>query len=138
MRVRCSLGSEWYCTKETTWNITFNPFTPKSDLSNVYKTTSSVLSEYKKTRRNRVVAKCFYPNKTCAACLLGISLNPFTPKSDLIDFTLSNVPVKSKLKHPPSPPLLSIPRTFDVFCCPVGREFGELSLPQGRAFDHYS
>ena len=31
-----------------------------------------------------------------------------------------------------------IPRAFDVFCCPVGREFDELSLPRGGAFDHYS
>ena len=48
---------------------------------------------------------------------------------------LYNVPVKSKLKHPPPP---GIPRAFDVFCCPVGREFDELSLPRGGAFDHYS
>ena len=39
--------------------------------------------------------------------------------------------------HPPPPPP-GIPRTFDVFCCPGGREFDELSLPQGGAFDHYS
>ena len=45
-----------------------------------------------------------------------------------------NVPVKSKLKHPPP----GISRAFDVFCCTGGREFDELSLPQGRAFDHYS
>ena len=30
-----------------------------------------------------------------------------------------------------------IPRAFDVFCCPVGREF-ELSLLRDGAFDHYS
>ena len=45
-----------------------------------------------------------------------------------------NVPVKSKLKH--SPP--GIPLAFDVFCCPGGREFDELRLPRGGAFDHYS
>ena len=47
---------------------------------------------------------------------------------------ISNVSVKSKLKHPPP----VIPRAFDVFCCPGGREFDELSLPRGGAFDHYS
>ena len=31
-----------------------------------------------------------------------------------------------------------IPRAFDVVCCPGGREFDELSLPLGGAFDHYS
>ena len=31
-----------------------------------------------------------------------------------------------------------IPRAFDAFCCLGGREFDELSLPQGGAFDHYS
>ena len=31
-----------------------------------------------------------------------------------------------------------IPRAFDVFCYPVGREFDELSLPREGAFDHYS
>ena len=36
-----------------------------------------------------------------------------------------NVPVKSKLKHPPP----GIPRAFDVFSCPGGREFDEVSLP---------
>ena len=40
-----------------------------------------------------------------------------------------NVPVKSKLQHLPPPP--GIPRTFDVFSCPVGREFDQLSLPGG-------
>ena len=45
----------------------------------------------------------------------------------------TNVSVKSKLKHPPP----GIPRAFDVFCCPGGREFDELSLPRGGAFDHY-
>ena len=43
------------------------------------------------------------------------------------------VPVKSKLKHPPG-----IPRAFDVFSCPEGRKFDELSLPQDGTFDHYS
>ena len=37
---------------------------------------------------------------------------------------------------PPPPP--GIPRAFDVFSCPGGREFDELSLPLGGAFDHYS
>ena len=46
----------------------------------------------------------------------------------------SYVPVKSKLKHPPPP---GIPRAFDVFSCARGREFDELSLPEGGAFDHY-
>ena len=45
-----------------------------------------------------------------------------------------NVSVKSKLKHPPP----GIPRAFDVFSCPGGREFDEFSLPGGRAFDYYS
>ena len=40
---------------------------------------------------------------------------------------VSYVPVKSKLKHPP--PFPGIPWAFDVFCCPGGREFDELSLP---------
>ena len=31
-----------------------------------------------------------------------------------------------------------IPRAFDVFSCPGGREFDELSLPGGGEFDHYS
>ena len=31
-----------------------------------------------------------------------------------------------------------IPRAFDVFSCPGGREFDGLSLPEGGAFDHYS
>ena len=47
---------------------------------------------------------------------------------------ISYVPVKSKLKHPPP----GIPRAFDVFSCPGGREFDELNLPAGGAFDHYS
>ena len=45
----------------------------------------------------------------------------------------SNVSVKSKLKHLPPPPTGAY-----VVCCPGGREFDELSLPQGGAFDHYS
>ena len=36
------------------------------------------------------------------------------------------------------PPPQGIPWAFDVFCCPGGREFDELSLPRGGAFDHYS
>ena len=31
-----------------------------------------------------------------------------------------NVPVKSNLQHPPPP---GIPRSFDTFSCPEGREF---------------
>ena len=31
-----------------------------------------------------------------------------------------------------------IPRAFDVFSCPRGREFDELSFPGGGEFDHYS
>ena len=43
------------------------------------------------------------------------------------------VPVKLKLKPPPpSPTTPGIARTFDVFCCPGGREFDEVSLPCGR------
>ena len=38
-------------------------------------------------------------------------------------FFIPNVPVKSKLQHPP----LGIPRAFDAFSC-----------PGGRAFDHHS
>ena len=38
-----------------------------------------------------------------------------------------HVPVKAKLKHPPP----GIPRAFDVFSCPVGREFNELRLQGG-------
>ena len=38
---------------------------------------------------------------------------------------MPSVPVKS-LKHPPP---LGIPWVFDVFSCPRGREFDELSLP---------
>ena len=38
------------------------------------------------------------------------------------------VPVKSKLKQSPA----SIARAFDVFCCPGGWEFDEVSLPRGR------
>jgi len=48
----------------------------------------------------------------------------------LIDY----VSVKSKLKHPPQ----GIPRAFDVFSCPGGREFDELSLSRGGEFDHFS
>ena len=40
------------------------------------------------------------------------------------------------LNIPPLPP--GIPWAFNVFCCPVGREFDELSLPRGGAFDHYA
>ena len=36
-----------------------------------------------------------------------------------------NVPVKSKLEHPPP----GIPWAFDAFSCPGGREFDHLSLP---------
>ena len=36
------------------------------------------------------------------------------------------------------PPPPGIPRAFDVFSCPRGRELDELSLPGGGAFDHYS
>ena len=32
---------------------------------------------------------------------------------------------------------LGIPRALDVFCCPGGRKFDELSFPQGGAFDPY-
>ena len=49
-------------------------------------------------------------------------------------FSVNYVSVKSKLKHPPP----GIPRAFDVFSCPGGREFDKLSLPVGGAFDHYS
>ena len=41
------------------------------------------------------------------------------------------------LKHPPPPPM-GIPQAFDVFSCPGGRKFDELSLPGAGAFDHYS
>ena len=44
---------------------------------------------------------------------------------------LTYVPVKSNLKHPPPPRPPGIPRAFDVFSCPGGREFDELSLPRG-------
>ena len=44
----------------------------------------------------------------------------------LIKLRWPNVPVKSKLKHPPP----GIPRAFDGFSCPGGREFDELSLPE--------
>ena len=37
-----------------------------------------------------------------------------------------------------TPPPPGIPRAFDVFYCPGGREFDELSLPRGGAFDHCS
>ena len=36
------------------------------------------------------------------------------------------------------PPPPNIPQAFDVFSCSGGREFNELSLPGGGAFDHYS
>ena len=58
--------------------ISFNPFTPKSDLIDF-------------TLSN---ARRFYSSKGDSLGVKGlktISLNPFTPKSDLIDFTLSNV-----------------------------------------------
>ena len=29
-------------------------------------------------------------------------------------------------------------RTFDAFFCPGGKEFDDLSLPEGGAFDHHS
>ena len=45
----------------------------------------------------------------------------------------TNVPVKSRLKHP-----RGIPRAFDVLSCPRGREFDEVCLPRGGAFDYYS
>ena len=54
--------------------------------------------------------------------------------SDFIFPLRDNVPVKSKLKHPPP----GIPRAFDVFSCPRGRKFDEVSLPGGGAFDYYS
>ena len=41
-------------------------------------------------------------------------------KFSYISYT-TYVPVKSKLQHPPSPP--GIPRAFDAFSCPGGREF---------------
>ena len=40
---------------------------------------------------------------------------------NVIGWATINVPVKSKLKHPPPP--RGIPRAFDVFSCPGGREF---------------
>ena len=46
----------------------------------------------------------------------------------LIFWVTAYVSVKSKLKHP---------RAFDVFCCPGGREFDELSFPRGGEFDHF-
>ena len=39
-----------------------------------------------------------------------------------------NVSVKSKFQHPPP----GIPRAFDVFSYPGGREFDEVSLPCSR------
>ena len=49
---------------------------------------------------------------------------------------IGNVPVKSKLKHPR-------PRAYPGHLTSFraregGREFDELSLPRGGAFDHYS
>ena len=38
---------------------------------------------------------------------------------------------RSLNNSPPHPPA-SIARAFDVFCCPGGREFDEVSLPRGR------
>ena len=40
------------------------------------------------------------------------------------------------LNIPPPPP--GIPLEFDIFSCLRGREFDEVSLPGGGAFDHYS
>ena len=40
-------------------------------------------------------------------------------KCKFIDISNANVPVKSKLKHPPR----ERPRAFDVFSCQGGREF---------------
>ena len=44
--------------------------------------------------------------------------------------TQTNVTVKSKLQHPPPPP--GIPRAFDAFSCPGGREFDHHSLGVGN------
>ena len=74
---------------------------------------------------------------------LAFELDPKPLIKRVIAFRVSplNVPVKSKLKHPPP----GIPRAFDVFSCPGGREFDELSLPgvghlitahRGWEFDH--
>ena len=35
-------------------------------------------------------------------------------------------------------PPLGIPRVFDVFSCPGGREFDELIFPRDGSFDRYS
>ena len=53
---------------------------------------------------------------------------------DKVTWHKTSVSVKSKLKHPP----WGIPLVFDVFTLAGGREFDELSLPGGGAFDHYS
>ena len=48
--------------------------------------------------------------------------------------TSGNVVVK--IEASTSPP--GIPRAFDAFSCPGGREFDHLSLPGGGAFDQLS
>ena len=45
-----------------------------------------------------------------------------------MDISENNVPVKSTLKHPP----LGIPRAFDAFSCPGGREFDHHSKGVGN------
>ena len=45
--------------------------------------------------------------------------NEFSFVTNLLVLHATNVPVKSKLEHPPP----GIPRAFDVFSCPGGREF---------------
>ena len=41
---------------------------------------------------------------------------------------------QSKLQHPPP----GMPRAYDSFSLPGGREFDELNLPGDGAFDHHS
>ena len=51
----------------------------------------------------------------------------------VIDHT-DNVSAKSKLQHPPPPPL-GIPQAFGTFAVPGRREFDYQSLPGGGEFD---
>ena len=77
----------------------------------------------------------FSPSSSILHCNLTLgSTNPIRFKTVSPPSPGNYVSVKSKLKHHPP----GIPRAFDVFSCPGGREFDELSLPGGGEFDHYS
>ena len=63
-------------------------------------------------------------------CKLKCVLRKYTPKTVQIvslSDSLYNVPVKSKLQHPPPPP-----QAYEAFSCPGGREFSHHSQEVGN------